>query len=714
MDKVDYKLANLALREVSWQDFEKFVHVLCPVKFGEEYIPLGGSNDGGADGCMGEGICESKNKPERFIQISMQKDHRGKILASVKRIKAVGRNIRQLIYISSRVVNRVDLLEQELSDETGVNIKIRDREWIVSKINDDDRIIQAFNSYLMRHVDYLINAGTERIAATLEEGFNNRAIYVFLSQEVERREPNGTLIESIADSCIFWALQETNPDEDKFLTKEQICEKIYETLPAAKNLINNNIAGRLDVLRLKGSERGREVNYHPDGEKYCLPHKTRKAIKQKDSVDELLRLKVKDKFEEEAHILIEKYGYEIDVVKVAELMLDIIHEMVKEHGMDFAAFVNGEDTDMQSNISSTLIDNFCALNRVKKQEVEEIIYPALNNQLSVPAPDVKEYYGKLSRIYALLFSLKADINVAKYLDSMSSEFRLYVGTDIIVKALSERYFKGDDKVACNMLDVMNRHESKLILAEPVLEELVAHLYSTNNIYDSNREEVEVFKNISCVNKELIHAYFNAKNNENLASNKRPKNWADFIAQFCDYESVKHGNKIKCKNDLKMYLIDKFNMIYIDNEQVDRLCNNDDVNNLAAIIYERKGSMILSRSDARIIMSVYGERASMSINSKSNVFGYKTWWLTQETGILHSTVDLVRKNGTEYIMKPEFILNMIVYRPSVDDVRKSYDKVISSTLFMKLANRMRDEPHDNLIGKIKEASSVELERAGVKS
>ncbi len=50
-----------------------------------------------------------------------------------------------------------------------------------------------------------------------------------------------------------------------------------------------------------------------------------------------------------------------------------------------------------------------------------------------------------------MFTLQAEPRIIEYFSAMSSSFRLFLGSNILVKALSERYLDEEDQVARNLL-----------------------------------------------------------------------------------------------------------------------------------------------------------------------------------------------------------------------------------------------------------------------
>ena len=96
---------------------------------------------------------------------------------------------------------------------------------------------------------------------------------------------------------------------------------------------------------------------------------------------------------------------------------------------------------------------------------------------------------------------------------MSASFKLYLGSDILVKALSERYLPPEDQVARNLLKMSSQAGISLYLSECVLEEVYTHIRGTYFEFLNYFAHVEPYitneiaRNSS---KILIRSYFYAK------------------------------------------------------------------------------------------------------------------------------------------------------------------------------------------------------------
>ena len=124
----------------------------------------------------------------------------------------------------------------------------------------------------------------------------------------------------------------------------------------------------------------------------------------------------------------------------------------------------------------------------------------------------------------------------------------------------------------------------------------------------------------------------------------------------------------------------------------------------------KSGKVLAHNNAQHILAVYGKRKALKETHCPNPYGYKTWWLTHEAKVRQCTKKLMASHDSEYIIRPDFILNFIALSPSTEAVRKSYSTIFPTLLGVKLSNRMREEVFRNVMGKAKEMRAVDEGRA----
>lgn len=677
----------LALDRASGTEFESFVNEFYPAVIGVAYVPLGGISDGGADGLI-ETATEAQGRSGQFLQASTELDSKGKIRRTVERLREVGRDPKVLTYATSRVVRRLDLVEEELERELGVTIRIRDAEYLARHINDSLQTQGAFNHYLRHQTEYLEHVGGTSVLPASPH-VATPAVYVFLRQELERRGGDVHLLNAVTDSLVLWALEGTDPDEGRFMSTDDVSARIVGEIPTAGDVIGDLIRQRLVALSTKDNPTGRLVRWHRKDDVFCLPFETRRGIADENQRDESLRLAVLRGFEERIERLDEGSSPE-DVRACSELALRSIQLAYEREGLEFAHFL--EESESQGDFP-TIAD--CASEAMDERGVNAsdrgawmvAVLGCLRGAFYASAPEEREYFGKLARTYALLFTLKAEPRLVRFFEEMAGDFYLFVGADQLVRALSERYLPEPDQMTRNALRLAAEAGATLVLTDPVIEELVSHLRGTDIEFRNFFEPIESNVSLEIARnapKILIRAYFYARLNPDAHSGA-PADWQSYIAQFCSVPALRSRTAFE---EIRRYLVAQFRMRYVTTAQLEALVDMEEVKGIAKGLGEIKQNETLALHDALLAAAVYGTRHDRGELSSSSPFGYRTWWLTDEARILKYTKDLVKRNGNaRYMMRPDFLVNFLALAPSVASVRESFRSVFPTLLGVRLAKRM---------------------------
>ena len=713
MTTVDFRLVEIALTQVSGIEFEKFFHAFYSAVTGIEFVPLGGVRDGGADAFLADRISKSNSRgPGTFYQASIETDYRSKIRRTVKRLREVGRNPVTLNYFTSCNVPRIDMVEEKLSSELDIEIRIRDRAWIVNNINSSAQTVEAYKTYLYPNITFLEEIGGNTLIRN-PPGNTARTMCVFLGQEIERRRGNTSLLKAVTDSLILWALEGTDPDSGNFMTRDDILQKIENALPSAKQFIRQNFDYQVEHLASKKNESGREVKWYRKEDKFCLPYETRLIVAEENTDDEFLKLSVMRVYEQRAEDLLDD-SESITPDQIARIAHQTLELTFEKEGLVLSEFLTGDSQAEQPSTISDQVDkaltnaNLSGKSRIRMKEIVLIV---LRNAFYNSTEVERVYYGKLSRTYTLLFTLRNEPKIVEYFQRMSADFKLFVGSDIIIRVLSERYLAAEDQMTVNMLRIVRDAGSELYLTQAVVEEVRWHLKTTDFEFQNYFAEMEPHIDkefVRHVNKILIRAYFYAKLDPLV--NEAPEGWKAFIEQVCNYRDL-HVDQ-KAQRQITQYLVAKFDFRYLDNDELDKITNSDEVDKLTSEISEIKSTEILAYNDARQILAVYGKRKFLNEEHLSNPYGYRVWWLTHETRIRNKTAELEQKKGSPYIMRPEFILNFIALSPNMAEVQESYKTVFPSLLGVKLANRMRDDVFHDVMEKTKEYRKYDDARINV--
>jgi hypothetical protein len=709
---IDPRLVEIALEYVEGTAFERFFQAFFPEFGGASFVPLGGAHDGGADAFDGSTIFEGKSKATSFYQASVEHNHRAKIRRTVARLRDFGREVRVLTYFSSRNIQTQDVDEEELTEELDVSIRIRSRKWIAVNINKSSATQQAFEHFLRPCVAFLHDVGAARLIERPPIS-GSTSVCVFLGQEVERRRSNSDLLTSIVDSLVLWSLSGTDPDKGIFMTRDQILAKIEETLPTAKQFMRGSLDHRLEALASKQKTGGREIRWHRKQGLFCLPFETRILIESENLEDETLRMDVLEIFSARASKYAEEEDVPIAAEQVADLAMTSVQRVFEKEGLRFAAFFSDSEGEIGGSVADRVDEvlNDAQMGGNAAIAVKAAIIAVLRPAFYQSEEQERQYFGKLSRTYALLFSLRADPEIINYFRGMSSNFVLYVGADILIQALSERYLRPEDQMAVNTLGILRDAGSTLILSEPALEEVRGHLVATDAEFRSLFMHVEPYvkkEHARHASKPLVRAYFYSMLAP-IDNIRPPGGWKSFIGQFCDYDQLRGAEG---KTQLKHYLLERFRMEFESHDDLAALADDDEVAKLAGRLKKIKRDEVLAINDARQILAIYGKRAQLKEQHKPNPFGYRTWWLTHESFVRQFTGELVHREGAPYILRPEFILNFIALSPTTEQVRSAYRSIFPTILGMTLSNRMRDEIFKDVMQKVRDIQEKDEARLTV--
>lgn len=707
-------LIEIALDRASGASFERFVHFFYPALAGVEFVPLGGMSDGGADALLSGTWGEQE--PGVFYQATTQEDYRSKIKRTLARLAEFGREVSQLVYVTSQKISRVDAVERELSREHSVSIRIRDGAYIASHVNDTVQTRGAFRDHLASALEFLHRVGRVQSLAPSKH-VQSPAVFVFLRQEIERRDGKRNLVEAVLDSLILWALEETDPDMGKLMTQEQIAEKISTEFPFAKELVRRSIKARLAALASKHRAGGREIRHYKKDGLYCLPFETRQAVALEAASEEALRARVLKGLE--ARIIATGEGLQPgESTACAQLAIRALQLLFEREGLEFAAFLGSDSPSPEQQRSLTVSESIDAAIREmgspkgRAEPRKAAVLGALRGCFYQSSPDERLYLGKMARTYSLLFSLQAEPKIIEFFQDMATDFYLYVGSDLLVRALSERYVREEDRRVRTLLKMLAQAGAKLVLTEPVLDEIGNHLRTTILEYQNyfeGREESITFEIVRNCPKILIRAFFYARL-ETPNGITPPSSWQQYLAQFCD------GDKIGTpagREQIRRFLLSAFSMEYETRDQLSELVTGreaqSEIDTVAGALGPYKASPELADNDALMALAVYGRREKNGELARTTVFGFRTWWLTGERSILKHTKAIVAARGSRYMMRPEFLLNFLSMAPKVKDVRRAYESIFPSLLGVRLAGRVKESVYRDMMTKIREAEELEPAR-----
>ncbi|MGW4109343.1 hypothetical protein ACWEFJ_00520 [Actinosynnema sp. NPDC004786] len=708
MDHIPADVARIALDKSEGTSFERFVNVFYAALAGVDFVPLGGHKDGGADARDGT-IYQDSRRVTTFYQSSVEVDTDGKIRRTVARLREFGRDVKNLVYFTSQTVKYSDKVERELSEELDVHVAIRDGNYIVAHVNDGPSTRGAFDEHLRHYTDFLKSVGASSLVP-VSKHVKSPAVYVFLAQEIERRDGNESLVNSVTDALALWALEGTDPNN--LLTAAEVLAKVSSEIPSVNSLVGPRLAGRLDAMSKKNYPGGRAVKFH-EKRGYCLPYEVRRRIEEENLADEALRLEVRASLDDRLRVNHASGLGEVGLKAAVDAALRALQIAFEHEGLEFAAFLQADDQVEYTTITDSLNIALSEADLGVKRRVlvGDAAFSLLRGVLYDSRPVERRYLQKLAKTYALLFTLKTEPRLLEFFQEMAGDFNLFVGADQLVRALSEHYLAPADQMTRNTLLMASKQGAKLVLSETVLDELVSHFRVCDSEYRNHVAQVEDHLTLEMARSAphiMLRAYLYARLNKALGR-RRPVSWVAFVNQFCSYSDLR---KPSAYGEIRQYLQHTFGLRFESKEGLESLVDEGDLETLAAKLTVGKSEK-LARNDALMALAIYGKRKQLGETSKATEFGYSTWWLTGETLILRYSREFVQENGgARYIMRPDYLLNFLTLAPSAAEARRAFSSVFPSLLGIKLARRMSQQTFDKIMGSVAEAESLDEARRAV--
>ena len=370
----------------------------------------------------------------------------------------------------------------------------------------------------------------------------------------------------MADSLILWSLEGTDPDKKKILTLEEIENRVLKALPSSRTYFRGVLKNRIDDLVGKGSG-GRKVNYHRKESGYCLPYETRKKIREENVGDETLKLQVSEVFRNRAagHASLANDNSAL-IEKCVAICHDVIHRSYHAQGLEIALFLESEEGS-DSNLPSMIDIIDAAIHDqglVGKEAgvIAQVCLSILRGTYYNSSKEERRYLRKLSRTYVLLFMLKNEPRVVEYFRNMTSNFNLYVGADLIVRALSEQMLPEDDQMTKNALKLLKASGSKVVLTDKTLDEVWYHFRSTHYEFVNKYQGIQHIMTAtlaSQIDRILIRAFFYAKI-ERSPKRREPYGWSNFLGQFLTVSEIARSST---RDELREYLVNEFGFEFED-------------------------------------------------------------------------------------------------------------------------------------------------------
>jgi hypothetical protein len=687
--------------------FERTVQDLLALRDGEEFVGLGGIHDGGADGLL-RGCIEEKARPGHFIQISLQENISTKVRGTVKRLREVGREAHSLTYWSGARVGELDVLEDKLSKELKLTIRIKDRLAFYRLANHDRRTQELIQARYRGEI-FEISTQAKAIGEQHAEFAKDPSVFVFLQFETGDRFSKGGLIAPVVDALIYWALRDTDPDAGKLLPRGELKKRIEDLLPTARSTLIPHVDTRLAALAKKSGTGKQRVRAYNDKDAFALPYAMRLELAAAGAEEVSLQARLRASLHQRA----ESAGAK-EPKLVAAACEQVIYKHFNQQGLLLAAFLEKrlEGIEIDDQVVEVELQAASGKGKLPDKASYSAALVVLRHVFYTPNAVEDEFLHRLSRTSMLLFSLKHCPKLVEYFNQLAGNFTLLVGTDILVKAVSESFLPAEHRHVTNVLAVARACGAELLLAEPVLHEMYTHIRAAHLEFKYHYAPVEPYITpalASQCDRILIRTYFYAR-----LLLKQVTGWNAFLNRFIDPDEVDQ-NSAKAEHQLRAYLCKKFGLTYMSSSEILEGIPEDKLEALAKDLAKRSAFKReeLAKNDATMVLAVYARRRKGKEVAKYDGFGLRTWWLTKEFRVLAYTGEIVREHdGIPYIMRPEFLLNFLTLAPKGADGAAA-QQLLPSHVGLQLGQHLPSVHMQRILKEIENWKDLPPERIEVK-
>ena len=689
MTNVDPAIATLVLDAVSDDDFEVFSQALLGQVFGVELEPTGGMHDGGQDGFFRP----LKGRPTHFVQISTQAQVKAKILSTIERQRSVGRIVEDLTYVSNRSLPNRDILEGEIEKLSGVGVRIRDRRWITLQTQRDDKASALFVDRFAPLVHSVLQMHEHR--AEVYTPSERMSILSYMEVHSASEPQENDLLTLAVDSAIYLALEGTDPDKGVFRSEDEIRTFVEDRFPASKKRSALDVAKRLSRLSSKtGVPR---IRFHSKECGYCLPFEVGSDFSDHSLLLRNLEVAFWDGIKRRA---MEIGGLEIEeseaLVGVAAYA---INKTFERQGLNLMASLQGATNLDEIKTFEFIAEktNELIADASRQEVVRQTTTQVLRNVFYSGTGDEKEFLFRLFKAFSIEFVIKGDDRVGTYFAQLTRGLTLIVGSDILVRALSETCVRPANQATQNALRMLSKAGATLFLAESVLDEVYGNIHAADlefmNFYKP-WEAKATLPEVQQSDRILIRAYFYSRFEPDRHA-KSCGSWDDFLSLFGEARWFRTADG---KNNFATYLLRQFGMQFVSTHDVEEAVLPRDARVLKGKVEKYKKDDRLAWNDAYLALYVNERRRSRGERMGDSVYGFQTWWLTEESKIIGAA----REIGIRDIlnMHPQFLMNLYAASPGMNRLTKSFEDVFPTNFGLRITNRVTaDTMHRFLKGAV---------------
>ena len=644
-------------------------------------------------------VVTKQGRPSTIFQYGSTEKFADKIKITYADLLAKGVTVKKINYFSPRGISQITKHIDALEDELDIAISIVDQAQfgVMASNGECERI---FREFVATMIGSLESEDDKNIT------LDYPALYLSAWYKYENRTESNKTITNVADSLIIWALRNTDPVKDIFMTQDEIYDSIEKEFPSAKHTIKSIFRDRLTFLKSQRTKFSRQtIQKHKQG--FCLPVETRRDFirKNEDSKNTLLLAKAS---------FLNRITEKITDTKkneIVELLLHSVKHVFTKQGIKLTKNIIDDEEDSYNDIY--LIDAIAdADNDLIKylftNKDKGIVSKMLRTVFANPTNIEQEYLTRSSYLYIMNYIMHNNMDIISYFEERTKRLSLIVHSDILVLALSEQYLPKEGQHYRNMLEYLHKRNAKLIITEEALTEVYMQLHIATLSYQSEIEPYEQHftkDTVRYIPVLMTRAYMYNKLDGLVHS------WNEFLNNFCEPLNILPKNKVRLvKEDLKVYLTDKFQLDFLSSNDLKSKIDSKIAKQLAVILEPHKKKPIIAEHVANVNIYVSAMR-KINKEISSNPFGYQTYWLTREKRVYYYAQKFFDDNELEMrtIMRPEFIMEQIMFTPDKESIAKSYSATFPTALGIQMSQQLSIDTFKKIMKKLKEVSKLDPSR-----
>lgn len=455
MSTLDPGLASIVLDAVSDDDFELFGQAILRHVLGIQFEPTGGMHDGGQDGF----VQPVSGKPTHYVQISTRADTPRKIRATIDRLKESGREPGMLTYLTNRPLPERDALQDDVERETGVSIRILDRRWITVQTQKDDAAGKIFADSFASVVQSATKL--DKHITQVYSPPERMSIMSYMEVHAASEPDEKDLLPLAIDSAIYLALEGTDPEKSVFRSEQDIIDSVHEIFPAVKARKDIDLSAR--IKRLSSKQGTPRIRHHRNADGYCLPFDVRSEFSEHGRKVRASEVAFWDSIKKR---LVDGDAPDALLGIALEACSFAIEKTFEKQGLNFLASIRGAFRAEEVKTYEFLYEKLAPVSdEGDAYKAVKACQYAIRHAFYSPNEVESEYTMRLFKAYSVEFAIRGDARVASYFSKLVKNLRLFIGTDVIVRALSEICCKPVGRATQNALKMLSQAGSELILTE---------------------------------------------------------------------------------------------------------------------------------------------------------------------------------------------------------------------------------------------------------